>query len=203
MELYKIVITGGPCAGKSSAFLWLKRALSEKGYTVLCVPETATEFIMGGVAPWTCGTNIDFQKCQMELQLTKERLFLRAAQSMKDEKIIIICDRGALDNKIYMNDEDFKEVLSFLNVNEEKLMDSYDAVFHLVTAANGASDFYTTENNAARTETVDEAVALDYKLIDAWKNHKNFFVIDNSTNFENKMKRLINIIFEYLHIENA
>ncbi len=203
MEIYKIVITGGPCAGKSSAFLWLKRALSEKGFTVLCVPETATEFIMGGVAPWTCGTNIDFQKCQMELQLTKERLFLRAAQSMKDEKIIIICDRGALDNKIYMSDVDFKEVLSFLDINEEEVMDSYDAVFHLVSAANGAADFYTTENNAARTETVDEAVALDYKLIDAWKNHKNFFVIDNSTDFENKMKRLINIIFEYLHIENA
>ena len=203
MEMYKIVITGGPCAGKSTGFEWIKKALNEKGYTVLCIPETATEFIMGGVAPWTCGTNIDFQKCQMELQLTKERLFIRAAQTMNNDKIVILCDRGALDNKIYMSDEDYQEVLSFLNLDEDALMNSYDAIFHLVTAALGAEKFYTTENNAARTETVEEAIALDYKLIDAWNNHPNFKIIDNSTDFENKMKRLIIEIFDFLDNKNA
>lgn len=203
MELYKIVITGGPCAGKSTAFSWLKRVLSEKGYTVLCVPETATEFIIGGVAPWTCGTNLDFQKCQMELQLTKERLFMRAAKTMNADKIIIICDRGALDNKIYMNDNDYDKVLSFLNIDEKTLLDSYDAVFHLVTAALGAENFYTTENNAARIETMDEAIDLDYKLINAWKKHPNYKIIDNSTDFEYKMKRLIHEIFDFLDSKNA
>jgi hypothetical protein len=34
----------------------------------------------------------------------------------------------------------------------------YDAVFHLVTAADGATMYYTTANNTARGETIDEAV---------------------------------------------
>ena len=33
----------------------------------------------------------------------------------------------------------------------------YDAVFHLVTAANGAERFYTLENNQARSETPQQA----------------------------------------------
>ena len=75
MDIKKIVITGGPCAGKTTAMSWIQRHFTKQGYTVLFVPETATELITGGVAPWTCGTNADYQLCQMELQLKKEELF--------------------------------------------------------------------------------------------------------------------------------
>ena len=68
MKISKIVITGGPCAGKSTAMSWVQNAFTQMGYTVLFVPETATELINGGVAPWTCVTNTEFQKCQMKLQ---------------------------------------------------------------------------------------------------------------------------------------
>ncbi len=67
-----------------------------------------------------------------------------------------------------------------------------------MTAAKGAEDFYTTANNAARTETVEEAAALDDKLIAAWTGHPHFRVIDNASNFENKMKRLIAEISSFL-----
>ena len=33
----------------------------------------------------------------------------------------------------------------------------YEAVLHLVTAADGAESYYTLENNVTRTETVDGA----------------------------------------------
>ena len=62
MKISKIVITGGPCAGKSTAMSWVQNAFTQMGYTVLFVPETATELINGGVAPWTCVTNTEFQK---------------------------------------------------------------------------------------------------------------------------------------------
>ncbi len=186
----KIVITGGPCAGKSTAMSWIQNAFSARGYTVLFVPETATELITGGVAPWTCGTNVEYQKCQVELQLTKERLFLQAAKTMPKEKILIVCDRGVMDNKAYMNDAEFEEVLSVLGGNEVEYRDSYDAVFHLVTAANGAEEFYSNANNAARYETVEQAIALDDRLISCWTGHRHFRVIDNSTGFEEKMRRL-------------
>ena len=186
----KIVITGGPCAGKSTAMSWIQNAFSVRGYTVLFVPETATELITGGVAPWTCGTNAEYQKCQVELQLVKERLFLQAAKTMPKEKILIVCDRGVMDNKAYMSEAEFEEVLSALGGNEIEYRDGYDAVFHLVTAANGAADFYSNANNAARYETAEEAIALDDRLIAAWTGHKHFRVIDNSTGFEEKMRRL-------------
>lgn len=107
MEIAKIVITGGPCGGKSTAMSWIQSHFTKLGYRVLFVPETATELITGGVAPWTCGTNLDYQKCQMQLQLAKEKIFAQGAAAMDAEKILIVCDRGALDNKAYMTDLDF------------------------------------------------------------------------------------------------
>lgn len=198
MTISKIVITGGPCAGKTTAMSWIQNAFTERGYTVLFVPETATELISGGVAPWTCGSNCDYQKCQMKLQLEKERVFEEAAGTMDAEKVLIVCDRGALDNKAYMNEAEFREVLEHLSVNEIELRDDYDAVFHLVTAAKGAQKYYTTANNSARTETIEQAAARDDKLLSAWTGHPHLRVIDNSTDFEEKLKRLMAEISSFL-----
>lgn len=198
IEITKIVITGGPCAGKTTAMSWIQSNFTKLGYTVLFVPETATELITGGVAPWTCGSNVEYQKCQMKLQLEKEKIFEQGAASMSVEKVLIVCDRGALDNKAYMTDLDFSCVLEAIGCNEVELRDNYDAVFHLVTAAKGAEKFYTTANNAARTETVEQAAALDDKLIAAWTGHPHLRIIDNTTDFEDKLKRLIAEISSFL-----
>ena len=197
-NLTKIVITGGPCAGKSTAMSWIQQAFSQMGYVVLFVPETATELITGGVAPWTCNNNVVFQKCLLRLQLEKEKVFEAAARQMKAEKVLMVCDRGALDNKAYMSAADFQEVLTDLKVNEVGLRDQYDAVFHLVTAAKGAEEQYTTKNNEARKETPEQAAELDDALIHAWTGHPHFRVIDNATDFEDKMRRLIIEIAAFL-----
>ena len=198
VEITKIVVTGGPCAGKTTAMSWIQSNFTKLGYTVLFVPETATELITGGVAPWTCSSNVEYQKCQMKLQLEKEKIFEQGAASMPVEKVLIVCDRGALDNKAYMTDLDFSCVLEAIGCNEVELRDNYDAVFHLVTAAKGAEKFYTTANNAARTETVEQAAALDDKLIAAWTGHPHLRIIDNATDFEDKLKRLIAEISSFL-----
>ena len=198
MEITKIVITGGPCAGKSTAMSWIQNAFSKMGYAVLFVPETATELITGGVAPWTCGTNADYQKCQLKLQIEKEKIFEQAARTMAAEKVLIVCDRGTLDNKAYMNETEFAEAMKSIGSNEVELRDNYDAVFHLVTAAKGAEEFYTTANNSARTETLTEAAELDNRLISAWTGHPHLRVIDNTSSFEDKMKRLIAEISSFL-----
>lgn len=197
-EIIKIVITGGPCAGKSTAMSWVQNAFTQMGYTVLFVSETATELITGGVAPWTCGTNSEYQQCQMKLQIEKEKIFCEAAATMSTDKVLIVCDRGALDNKAYMDALEFLSVLKAIGINEVELRDNYDAVFHLVTAAKGAVEFYTTANNSARTETVEEAAEMDDKLISAWTGHPHFRVIDNTSDFEGKMRRLISEISSFL-----
>lgn len=51
VSIQKIVITGGPGAGKTTGMSWIQNEFTKLGYTVLFVPETATELITGGVAP--------------------------------------------------------------------------------------------------------------------------------------------------------
>ena len=198
MIVQKIVITGGPCAGKTTAMSWIANNLPQKGYRVLFVPETATELIGGGLTPWGCGTNLDYQRCQMELQLTKERLFERGARTMPADKVLIVCDRGAMDNKAYMTDEEFRRLCEEMHTSEGELRDRYDAVFHLVTAAKGAEEAYTFANNAARYETVEQARAIDDRTIRAWSAHPSLHVIDNSVDFEDKINRAIAAIYRVL-----
>lgn len=194
----KIVITGGPCAGKSTAMSWIQNAFTQKGYKVVFIQETATELITSGIAPWTCNTNADYQTYQLKLQIEKEKIYEEASKKLNSKKVLIVCDRGALDNKAYMTELDFSIALSTINKNEIELRDNYGAIFHLVTAAKGAEEFYTLENNKARTETLDQARELDDKIISAWTGHPHLRVIDNESNFEGKMKKLITEISNYL-----
>ncbi len=197
-SISKIVITGGPCGGKSTAMTWIEHNLSKRGYKVLFIPETASELILGGVAPWTVNTNYDFQKALVSLQIQKEQVFEMAAKDMDDQKILIVADRGILDNKAYMTGEEFNRLCLELGGSEVAFRDNYDAVFHLVTAAQGASKFYTLSNNKARTETPEEAIEMDRKLISCWTGHPYLRIIDNSTDFNTKMKRLVNEITQFL-----
>lgn len=49
----------------------------------------------------------------------------------------------------------------------------------MVTSADGAGEFYTSNNNEARYESPKDAVELDKKLINAWVGHPHFSIIDN------------------------
>lgn len=198
VKISKIVLTGGPCAGKTTALTWINNYFSKRGYTVLSVPETATELITNGVAPWTCKTNYDYQTFQIRLQKLKEQIFDDAAKTMKNDRILIVCDRGILDNKVYMKDIEFKRILKDLGTNETKERDSYDAIFHLVSAAKGKEEVYNLSNNAARTESIEKAQKLDDEIISAWTGHPHFRIIDNSTEFEEKLERLLKEIASFL-----
>ena len=190
MKIVKMVVTGGPCAGKSTALSYIKKTAEARGFCVLTVGETATELISGGVAPWTCGTNAEYQAHQIALQMAKEEIFLSAARTMPKERMLIVHDRGLLDNRAYMTEAEFAACLASRGETEDAYLARYDAVFHLVTAARGAEAFYTTENNKARTETPEEARRVDDALIRAWERHPRHVIIDNAGSFSDKMHRL-------------
>ena len=197
-QVTKIVITGGPCAGKTTAMSWIQNAFTKLGYAVLFVDETATQLITGGAAPWLSTSNRDFQWQLIQLQQAKEKAFTEIGKTLKENKILIVCDRAVMDNCAYMTDQEFGWILKQMQTTKIALRDQYDAVFHLVTAGKGAEKYYTLANNQARTETVEQASALDDKLIAAWTGHPHFRVIDNSTGFEEKMMRLIREITAFL-----
>jgi len=197
MEIRKIVITGGPCAGKTTALERIADTFTRLGYRVIFIPETATELIPTGVAPWTCGSPFEYQRCQMILQRTKEEVFNYAVETMPVDKVLMVWDRGLMDNRAYVSPEEFRILVDEIYGGED-LNRRYEAVFHLVTAAKGAEEFYTTSNNTARTETVEEAAALDDKLLDCWKDHPYHRIIDNTGDFDHKMDRLISEIADFL-----
>lgn len=198
VKISKIVLTGGPCAGKTTALTWINNYFSKRGYTVLFVSESATDLISNGVTPWACGSNYEYQSYQVKLQKIKEQIFEEASRNMKSDKILIVCDRGMLDNKAYMKDVEFKRLLKEFGTSQIKERDSYDAVFHLMSAAKGREDLYTLANNAARTESASEARKLDDRVISAWTGHPHFRIIDNSTDFEEKLERLLKEISLFL-----
>ena len=194
----RIVITGGPCAGKTTAMSWIQNAFTQKGYLVLFVDETATQLSSGG-APWKLTrNNREYQYRVTQLMLAKEEVFTEIARTFAADKVLVVCDRGALDNRAYMTEEEFRYVLKKLNTSEVELRDHYDAVFHLVTAAKGAEAFYTLANNAARYETPEEAIRSDDSLIAAWTGHPHLRIIDNRYDFEEKMLALIREISSFL-----
>jgi transcriptional regulator with XRE-family HTH domain/CYTH domain-containing protein len=198
-NITKIVLTGGPCAGKTTALSKIQQEFSNKGYHVVIVPETASELINNGISPQMMEKNSDFQKILIKLQIEKENIWQSAVQKISGaEKILIVHDRGIMDSKAYMTEAEFNEALISLGMNQTEIRDRYDAVFHLVTAAKGADEFYSNENNPARTETAEQAIALDDLTVSVWTGHPHLRVIDNSGDFENKKFRLISEIASFL-----
>lgn len=192
MEIHKIVLTGGPCAGKTTARSWIQNSFERLGYRVLFIPEAYTELDCGGISSGAFRCNLDFQLPQFWLQLENEKVYERSARLMNTDKVLIVCDRGTIDNKPYMTEAEFSQILRQLGMTEAEMRNSYDAVFHMVTAANGAEEFYTLDNNQARTESPQEAIFLDDRLIEAWKGHPYLRIIDNSgSNFEEKLQQLL------------
>lgn len=198
-QVVKIVLTGGPCSGKTTAQSWILSNYERLGYKVFFIPETATEHITGGLTPWETNTSYDFQKGIFLHQIVKEDIFTEAAKRMGYDKILIVCDRGLMDNKAYMSDEEYNRLLEEYGLTKSKIMDRYDAVFHLVTAAKGAEEYYNLDNEA-RKETVEQAAALDNKIINSWTGHPHFRIIDNSTDFDEKMRRLMKEVSNVLGV---
>lgn len=103
-----------------------------------------------------------------------------------------------MDNKAYISDEQFHTILNKFNFKESTLLENYDMIIHLVTAADGKEEYYTLSNNTARSETVDEAIFLDRKTANAWIGHNNLKIIDNRTEFDEKLNRVMDCIHNLL-----
>lgn len=192
-KILKIVITGGPCAGKTSALRRIKERYSKMGFEVIHIPETATELISGGISPMSVGSWA-FQNHLLRLQLYKEEMFESGAKCLKNDKIIMIFDRAVIDNKGYMSHSDFYKMIGEAGLNEKDLLARYDGVLHLETVAKTSPALYQTRNNEARFETVDGAVKTDHDLHIAWKQHPNFFYIRSDISFENKANAIFKAI---------
>ena len=88
-----------------------------------------------------------------------------------DKPSLIIMDRGLMDTVGYCGWDTWAKILEKSGWSTEELRDTrYDAVVHLVTAADGAPEHYDY-GNVSRYETHEEAVIRDKCLRTAYLGH--------------------------------
>ena len=196
-EIKKIVLTGGPCAGKTTALVKITEYFSGFGYKVFNVPEVPTIFSTAGWNYLTPNRDLYYQgeRAILETQLALENQFMRLAE-VCTKPVLIVCDRGTMDISAYIKPEEWQEITAMVGMSTNEMLERYDAVLHLVSAADGAEQYYTTATNATRYEQANEeglriARELDKKVIKAWTGHPHLRVINNHDDFEAKLNRVL------------
>ena len=160
-----IVLTGGPCSGKSSSLAYLVERLSDHGFMVFIIPETATLITGNGIDRRKMDKTrqvVMFEETIFDMQLAFEETYKKAvARIFPDRKKVILLDRGIMDIKAFIPHEEFRAMLKRKGLSEVNVRDRYNGVIHLVTAAEGAEEYYTGANNTARIESAAEARSID------------------------------------------
>ena len=192
----KIVLTGGPCAGKTTAMVRIIEYFSTRGFQVYTLPEVPTMFSAAGINYLTEDKSYFYQeeKATLQTQLYLEDRFMEIASSC-GKPALLICDRGTMDISAYMSEEMWQAILIEIGTDTIKLRDSrYDAVLHLVTAVRGAEKYFTNANNMYRSEGIELARELDKKVAAAWTGHPHLRIVDNSEDFEQKIRHVLSEI---------
>jgi predicted ATPase len=94
----KIVLTGGPCAGKTTVVEALRKEFAAQ---ILVVPEVATMLLSSGFPvpgkdlQWSLEWQVAFESAVLPIQIQLERAYeLKAAENGTP---VLVCDRGRLD----------------------------------------------------------------------------------------------------------
>jgi thymidylate kinase len=204
LDFCKICITGGPCAGKTTAIASISERLRELGYTVFIVPEAATMIFSGGgdldLRNYTEYNQLKFQYLLLTLQKWLEDIYSELALLNK-KKVCVLCDRGVMDGSAYLSADQWNTLITEWDIDVVRMRDRrYDLVIHLVTAADGAPEYYNTQNNEARVEDIQMAIDLDRKIQRAWMAHQAFVIIDNKceAGFNKKIERVEISVLRFL-----
>ncbi|MBW3545349.1 MAG: ATP-binding protein [Bacteroidetes bacterium] len=203
-QIPKVVLTGGPRAGKSSVIDYLKENLPGYGIQPYFVPETITHLFAAGFKYVDIRDNAELNfKFQHQVLCTQWSLedsfssFSKLFSQTTDKKIVLICDRGLMDNFAYLTDDDKDNMLGVFNSTKTSLISRYDLILHLQTSAVGEGYGF---DNEARHESIDEAIDADARIWEAWTDDTaNRKYIPYSGNFEDKNKKVLDYIVTYIN----
>lgn len=178
MKPCRIVLTGGPGGGKTTAADLFRRELARR---VAVVPESATLLFTGGFP------RAHEPEAQRATQVAIYRLqqSLEALQEALHPETILLCDRGTIDGAAYWPDgaDGFFEALG---TSLEAELARYDGVVFFQSAAVGG--FEINGGNPIRTENATEAADLDGRLRALWSKHPRFRLVPHEASFFKKIQ---------------
>ena len=173
----RIVLTGGPGGGKTTAADLFRREIGDR---VVIVPEAATLVFSGGFPRCTEPSGVvSSQRAIYHVQRNLEDV-----QSSLYPDRILLCDRGTVDGAAYwpgVSDEFF----TALGTTIEEELARYDGVIFFETAAVGGMGI--EGGNPTRHETLEQAVTLDGRLRRLWEKHPHFVLVRHNLSFFKKI----------------
>lgn len=173
----RIVLTGGPGGGKTTAADLFRREIGER---VVLVPEAATLLFSGGFP----------RSDHPSAVLAAQRAIYHVQRNLEDVQAalfpgrILLCDRGTVDGAAYWPGEAhhfFNAVGSTLDHE----LTRYDAVVFFETAAVGNLEI--EGGNPIRNESIEQAVELDRRLRHVWSKHPRLVVVPHNASFFKKI----------------
>lgn len=201
-RVHKLVLTGGPCGGKTTGQARLATFFENLGWKVFRVPETATVLMSGGISFGELNQEqvLDFQEHLIATMMALEDTYFSMAEKC-DQNVLIIADRGTMDASAFIDREAWEKILTKLGLEDIEISDNrYNHVVHMQSAAIGAEKFYTTEDHAARFEGLELARERDRRAMEAWRDHPYVDIIDNRADFDTKINKLIDLVVRRIGI---
>jgi predicted ATPase len=196
--LKKIVLTGGPCSGKTTILQALREEFAD---SVVVVPEVATLLLANGFPvpgrnlPWSAEWQAALQAAILPLQQSLEQAYLLVAQAQGAG--LVVCDRGTLDGAAY-TPGGVDEFCRRFSLDLEEVLAHYDAVIHLESLATAAPEKYGKDGNVARFESLPEAQRLEQATRTAWARHARQLVIDGRQAFDSKVAEVLRVVRWFL-----
>lgn len=170
----KIVLTGGPSAGKTSVV----NVLYQTDRMRFAIVQEAASVLFRGGFPRS-SRPLD-QKCQQRAIYFVQRELEEIGQ-LESQGRSLVCDRGTLDGVAYWPGDE-ASYLAAVGSSMAEEIHRYDWVLHMDTAS---PSHY--QNSEIRTELSAQAELVNQRVKQAWRLHPRRIVIPNFESFLEKI----------------
>ena len=177
----RVVLTGGPGAGKTAVLELIRQHFC----THVHVLRESAGIVFGGGFPRA--TDGEALKAAQRAIFYVQRELEAAAEA--ENPAIVLCDRGTVDGAAYWPGDE--ELWNAVRTTLREQLARYDAVIHLRTPAAYAG---YNHGNPLRIESAVDAMLIDERLLDVWRDHPRRFVIDADPDFLAKAKRVLDVV---------